>query len=117
MQETRVARRSLFAGIAAAVAASVCCVGPLVLLALGVSGAWVARLTEFESVRPVFIGVTLLLLALAFFKLYIQPPACAPNRACATSLSLRRQRIVFWLAALFVAALLAFPWYAEFLID
>lgn len=116
MQETRVAGRSLLAGIAAAIAASVCCVGPLVLLALGVSGAWIAQLTALEPIRPVFIGVTLLLLSLAFYKLYIEPRACAPTKACAAPASLRRQRAIFWFVTLFVAALLAFPWYAQFLI-
>lgn len=116
MQETRVARRSLWAGIAAALAASVCCVGPLVLLALGVSGAWIAQLTAFEPIRPVFIGITVLLLSLAFYKLYIEPRACAPTKACAAPSVLRRQRALFWWVAVFVLALLAFPWYAQFLV-
>lgn len=120
MQETRVAKRSLLAGIGAALAASLCCVGPLVLLALGVSGAWIAQLTALEPIRPVFIGVTLLLLSLAFYKLYIEPRACAPTKggagACVAPAGLRRQRAIFWLVALFVVALLTFPWYAQFLI-
>ena len=116
MQESPAARRSLWAGIAAAIAASVCCVGPLALLALGVSGAWIAQLTALEPIRPLFIGVTLLFLSLSFYKLYIQPRACAPTKACAAPTALHRQRAVFWLVALLVLALLAFPWYAQFLI-
>lgn len=116
MQASPVARRSLWAGIATAIAASVCCVGPLVLLALGVSGAWIAQLTTLEPLRPVFVGVTLLFLSLAFHKLYIEPRACAPTKACAAPAALRRQRAAFWLVALSVLALLAFPWYVQFLI-
>ena len=116
MQEGRVAKRSLLAGIAAAIAASTCCVGPLVLLALGVSGAWIAQLTALEPIRPVFIGITLVLLSLAFYKLYLEPRACAPTKACAVPSSLRRQHVVFWLVVLFVCALLAFPWYVQFLV-
>ncbi|WP_347878635.1 mercuric transporter MerT family protein, partial [Pseudomonas aeruginosa] len=36
---------SLIAGVLAAIGASVCCVGPLVLLTLGIGGTWVAGLT------------------------------------------------------------------------
>jgi mercuric ion transport protein len=64
-------RGFLVAGILAAVGASICCVGPLVLLALGVSGAWIGSLTAFEPYRPVLIGLTLLFLALAFHRLYL----------------------------------------------
>jgi hypothetical protein len=46
----------LIAGILSTVGASICCVGPLVLLALGVSGAWISSLTALESYRPIFIG-------------------------------------------------------------
>jgi mercuric ion transport protein len=34
---------SLVAGALAAIGASVCCVGPLVLLTLGIGGAWASR--------------------------------------------------------------------------
>ena len=38
----------------AAIGASICCVGPLLLLSLGIGGAWVSTLTSMESVRPFF---------------------------------------------------------------
>jgi mercuric ion transport protein len=62
---------SLIAGVLAAIGASVCCVGPLVLLALGIGGSWVGSLTAMEPYRPFFIGMTLLFLGLAFRKLYL----------------------------------------------
>ena len=63
----------LVAGVLAAIGASVCCVGPLVLLALGIGGSWVSSLTAMDPYRPVFIGLTLLFLGLAFRKLYLVP--------------------------------------------
>jgi mercuric ion transport protein len=42
----------LVAGILSAIGASICCVGPLVLLALGISGAWIGSLTVLEPYRP-----------------------------------------------------------------
>ena len=76
------ARTSLIAGAAAAVGASLCCVGPLVLLALGVGGTWIANLTALEPYRPLFVGLTLLFLGLAFRRLYLVPQVCAPGALC-----------------------------------
>ena len=42
------ANTSLVAGILAGIGASVCCVGPLVLLALGIGGAWIGRSPFFS---------------------------------------------------------------------
>lgn len=72
-------KTSLWAGVLAAIGASVCCVGPLVLLALGISGAWVSNLTAMEPYRPFFIGLTLLFLGLSFRKLYLMQPVCTPE--------------------------------------
>jgi len=71
------ARNSLLAGVAAGIGASVCCVGPLVMLALGISGAWIGNLAAIEPYRPLFIGLTLLFLVIAFRKLYLVPRTCA----------------------------------------
>ena len=106
------ARRSLTAAILAAIGASVCCVGPLLLLALGIGGAWIGNLTALEPYRPVFIGLTVLLFGLAFRRLYLQPRACAAGAACDDASSVRRQRIVFWLVSVLMLGLLAVPWVA-----
>lgn len=52
-------RGALFAGGLAAILASTCCLGPLILVALGFSGAWIGNLTALEPYRPIFIGVAL----------------------------------------------------------
>ena len=101
---------SLVAGVLAGIGASVCCVGPLVLLALGISGAWIGNLTALEPYRPVFIGLTLLFLGLAFRKLYLVPQACAPGTPCAEPRTVQRQRLIFWIVALLLLGLLAVPW-------
>jgi mercuric ion transport protein len=50
-------KNSLVAGILAALGASACCVGPLLLLTLGIGGAWVGRLTVLEPYRPYFTAL------------------------------------------------------------
>jgi len=52
----------LLAGGVAAILASTCCLGPLLLVTLGFSGAWIGNLTVLEPYRPIFIGVGLLAL-------------------------------------------------------
>ena len=102
----------LIAGILSAIGASICCVGPLVLLALGVSGAWIGSLTALEPYRPILIGLTLLFLGFAFYRLYLTRPACSPESACANPRILKRQRVAFWIVAVLVLGLIAVPWVA-----
>jgi mercuric ion transport protein len=106
------AKGFLVAGILAAVGASICCVGPLVLLVLGISGAWIGSLTALEPYRPIFIGVTLLFLGVAFYRLYLARPACSPESACANPRTLKRQRLAFWIVTVLVLGLIAVPWFA-----
>ena len=105
-------RGFLAAGILAAVGAPICCVGPLVLLALGVSGAWIGTLTALEPYRPFFIGLALLFLAFAFHRLYLARRVCAPGSACANPRTLKRQRFAFWIVTVLVLGLIAVPWVA-----
>jgi mercuric ion transport protein len=83
MPEETSMNRPLIGGLLAAIVASLCCVGPLVLLTLGVGGAWVSNLTALTPYRPIFIGITLLFLGLAFRKLYLVPQVCTPGTPCA----------------------------------
>lgn len=105
---------SLGAGVLAAIGASVCCVGPLVLLTLGIGGAWIANLTALEPPRPWFIAATLLFLGLAFRRLYLQPQVCEPGAVCAEPIVLKRQRLIFWAVAVVLLALLSVPWLVSF---
>lgn len=102
-------RSSLVASVAAAIGASVCCVGPLVLLALGIGGSWIGHLTTLEPYRPFFVGLTLLFLGLAFRQLYLVPQVCAPDTPCADLNTLKRQRLLFWIVGLALLGLLAVP--------
>jgi len=110
--DTPTSKASITAGVLAAIGASVCCVGPLVLLGLGVSGAWIGTLTAIEPFRPILIGMTLVFLVLAYRRLYRAAQVCASGTACADTAALRRQRATFWTVSILVLALLAFPWIA-----
>jgi mercuric ion transport protein len=112
----QIATKQLWASVVAAIVGSLCCVAPLVLLTLGISGAWIGQLTALEPYRPIFIGLMLVFMGLAFRQLYIVPAQCAPGEACANPRLQRRQRQIFWVVVVGLAALIAFPWYASLLI-
>ena len=103
---------SLIAGVMAAIGASICCIGPLMMLALGIGGTWVGTLTAMEPYRPIFIGLTLLFLGLAFRKLYLVPQVCTPGTPCAVPRTIQRQRLMFWIVSVLLLCLLAVPWLA-----
>ena len=111
MSETGTQKATLIGGAIAAFAASLCCLGPLVLVALGVSGAWISNLTALEPYRPVFIGVALVMMGLAWRRIY-RPPvaaACEPGTLCALPQTNRVYKIIFWLVSALVLLALAFP--------
>lgn len=103
---------SILCGTAAAIGASACCAGPLLLVVLGIGGAWGSRLMALEVYQPYFIVAALALFGYAFFKLYRKPMDCSPGEACAIPAVRRRQRVIFWLVALAAGTLMSFPLYA-----
>jgi mercuric ion transport protein len=105
-------KQTMIASVLTGVGASLCCVAPLVLVSLGLGGAWVANLTVLEPVRPVFIILTLLFIGLAFRKLYLSPKTCESGMLCEDDKTYRKQRIIFWLVSVPLLGLLAFPWFA-----
>ncbi len=98
----------------AAFGASACCIWPLVLLSLGIGGAWMSTLTALEPVRPFFILLTLIFIALGYRKLYLIPSLCGSDEFCSGSDIQCRQRLLFWLGSALILILLAFPWFAPF---
>lgn len=110
------AKAPLAGSAIAGLVASVCCIGPLVFVALGVGGAAAGLVEFFTPLRPIFIGVALLFLGFAAYRLFYVPRVCAPGTACADPRTLRNQRFLFIGVVIVVAALIAFPWYANYLV-
>jgi mercuric ion transport protein len=96
--------------------ASVCCTLPLVLLFLGIGGAWMVNLTALAPYQPIFVIVTLAFLGLAFRNVYFASVPRDASDTCATPSTRRKQRAAFWGITVLVLMLLAFPWYAPWII-
>jgi len=103
---------ALLAGGLAAILASACCLGPLALLALGVSGAWIGNLTALESYRPVFIVVAAAALVVAGRRIWRPQTVCAPGEVCAVPQVRRVQKLLFGVVVALVLIALAFPYVA-----
>lgn len=110
MQSTPSARTSLVAGALAALGATTCCLGPLVLVALGFSGAWIGNLTLLEPYRPIFIGAALVALFFAYRRIFRPVQACKPVEVCAVPQVRVTYKVIFWVVAALVVVALAFPY-------
>lgn len=108
--------RLLSAGaLASAIAASVCCLGPLALALMGLGGG--ALLLKFEPYRPYLLGATAVFLGAAFFVAYRRPPAgeCASDGTCPPASSRKGQRTALWIVTLIVLLAATFPYYSKWL--
>jgi len=101
---------ALFAGGAAAILASTCCLGPLLLFALGVSGAWIGNLTALEPYRPIFIGAALFALFVGYRRIFRPAHACKPGEVCAVPRVQKTYKTIFWSVVALVLLAVAFPY-------
>ncbi len=111
MASRRLGSLATAGSVVSAIASSACCWLPLVLVAFGASAVGVASL--FEKYRPVFLGLATALLAVGFYFNYFHKERCAFDSTCATPRPrLRRfNRVMLWVATLFVVAFSFFPSY------
>ena len=101
-------------GIVAAIASTLCCAGPLVAVALGLSGAGLAA--TFEPLRPYFVAGTVLALGFGFVVLRREErQACEPGTLCASPIARRRMKRALWIATIITIPLLTFSWWSRFL--
>lgn len=104
-------RAALAAGGLAAILASSCCLGPLVLVTLGFSGAWVGSLTALDPYRLVFIGGALVALFLAYRRIFRPVSDCKPGEVCALPQARRTYQVLFWIVTALVLVVLGFPYF------
>lgn len=105
---------ALFVGGLAAVLASTCCLGPLLLVALGLSGAWIGNLARLEPYRPFFIAAALVALFFAGRRIFRPAQACGPGEICAVPRTRQVYKIVFGIVSVLVLIALVFPYVVKF---
>src|SRR6266446_7655865 len=112
-------RQNLMAagGLLGALAASSCCILPLVLFGLGVSGAWIGNFTRLAPYQPCFIAATLAFLGCGYWLVYRSSKlACVDGEACAHPLPNRVVKAGLIVATILVVAALGFDFFAPLLL-
>ena len=109
MEEAGKVKLGLIGGIIGTVLASVCCLGPLVLVLLGVGGAWVSGLGALYPFKPYLLVATAAFLVWSGYMLYRPKKTCAIGSLCANPRLMRMQRIAFWAVAASVTVVVLLP--------
>src|SRR5260370_8482301 len=101
-------------GGAAGILAAAFCLGPPILVLLGLRGAWIGSLSSLEPSRPFFLALTLVALGLAGRRIFRAAPACESGEGCSTPASRRLHKIVFTVVTLLALVAFVFPYLARF---
>jgi mercuric ion transport protein len=119
--ETRVLRGQKFVAASSmlgALAASSCCILPLILFSLGISGAWIGNFTRLAPYQPYFILATLAFLGYGYWLVHqSRRRACAEGAACARPLPNRIVKASLILATILIAAALGLDFIAPFFLN
>lgn len=105
---------ALFLGGLAAILASACCLGPLVLVVLGVSGAWIGNLTKLEPYHWYFIAASVVALFFAGRRIFRPAKACTLGEVCAVLRIRRVYKILFGIISALVLLAVLYPYVAKF---
>ena len=101
-----------------ALAASSCCILPVVLFSLGISGAWIGNFTQLAPYQPYFLAATVTFLGTGYWFVHrASKRVCVESEACARPLPNRLVRIVLVVATVLVVAALGFDFLAPLLLN
>jgi mercuric ion transport protein len=92
--------------------ASACCLGPLVLVLVGISGAWISNLAALQPYQPLFIALSALELLFAWRQIW-RPVACAPGQVCALPRIKFGYKLLFGLVVILSIVALGSPFIAS----
>ncbi len=88
--------------------ASLCCIGPLIFVILGLSGA--AFFAKLEQYRWIFGTVAIGFLALGFFFIYRNGEECSPGSSCAVNPGRKKlNKIILWIVTILVVFFIFSP--------
>ena len=103
---------TLFGSVGAALGAAICCLGPVVLVSMGVTGAWIGRLSALEAYRPFFMLAAAGMLGWGFYRVYGTRARddCGDDGECEVPRASRVNEVSLWIATVAVAGLFASPY-------
>ncbi len=98
-----------------AVAASSCCVLPLLFVSVGISGAWIGTLTKLAPYQPVFLVLAAACVAGGFWVAYRNRSVVCDGPACGSPVSRRVIWIALWVGTIILVITGSAEWWAKFL--
>lgn len=108
-------------GIVTAIAASLCCITPALALISGIAGA-ASTFSWMEPIRPYLLGITILILAFAWYQ-KLKPRtveeiecACEPARSVGgedEKKTFMQTKTFLAIVTMFAALMMAFPYYGD----
>src|SRR5262245_66218764 len=105
-------------GLLGALAASSCCILPVFLFSLGISGAWIGNFTQLAPYQPYFLGATTVFLGTGYWLVHrASKRACVEGEACARPLPRRLVKTALVVATVMVVAALGFDFLAPLLLS
>jgi mercuric ion transport protein len=104
-------------GLLAALAASSCCILPLVLFSLGVSGAWVSNLTRLAPYQHYFVVATVALLGTGYWQVYRASKLACAEGTCTRPLPGQLVKVALVLATALIVTALGFDFLAPLLFN
>ena len=114
--ENDTGRRLLALGsVLGAVAASSCCVLPLLFVSVGVSGAWIGGLARLAPYQPIFLGFAAACVAAGFWMAYRRKRAVCAGPECGTPASRHATKAALWLATVIMVIAISADWWTRFL--
>ena len=103
-------------GMLGALASMSCCILPVVLFTLGISGAWIGNLTALAPYQPIFFAATTGFLGVGYYLVYRQPKVACADGTCVRPLPNRSVKAMLWTATVLVLAAVAFDYLAPVLL-
>lgn len=105
-------------GIIGALAASSCCILPVALFSLGISGAWIGNFTQLAPYQPYFIAATLAFIGTGYWLVYRSSKVvCAEGEACARPLPNRLVKTALIAATVIVLGAWAFDYIVPYVLS
>jgi mercuric ion transport protein len=95
-------------GVTAAVIASLCCIGPVLVVFLGVGS--IAAFSAFEIYRPYLIGLTVALIGLAFYLTYRKREVKCEDGTCKIESASKWAKTGVWTVTILAGLAVGFPY-------
>ena len=103
-------------GMLGALASMSCCILPVALFTLGISGAWIGNLTALAPYQPIFLAATAGFLGVGYSLVYRQPKVACADGTCVRPLPNRSVKAMLWTATVLVLAAVAVDYLAPVLL-